>query len=215
MSFIEESIDNGEVSGKAIVDTLNVDIPNDDLINNSKSIENNNGINSSVILMPMLAVFCICAVASIALLIKNKVSKKTKPRRKSLHFEDDDELSKILVPSSPASAINNKELFTIRNTGRESNVTNGNDNRFSNKEVSFLPINHAYKSTLPWSPKHLDEIKLHVGDIVCVKKCFSDGYSYGRNVTTRVEGIFPTSCLSSMEEKIDQAAIEQWVNYGK
>jgi len=201
------TIDNNEIAGKAIVDTLD-----NDSINIDDTIESRSkGIRSPVFLLPMLAVFSVFAIASIGLLINKKV-KKTKPRRRSLHFEDDDELSKILVPT-PASAVNNEESFTIRNITKES-ITSNNDNHSLKKDVAFLPINHAYKSILPWNPKHLDEIKLNVGDIVCVKKCYSDGYSYGRNVTSRVEGVFPTCCLSSMEELIDQAAIEDWINTG-
>ncbi|ORX80134.1 hypothetical protein BCR32DRAFT_294001 [Anaeromyces robustus] len=208
MNFKEDdniiTLDSSEVSGKAIVDAVN-----NDTIDISNSSNGKKGAYFFII--PVIAMFCICAVASIGFLIKKKTSQKTKPRRKSLHFEDDDELSKILVQSPAATAIGVDSL-TVRSITQD--VHNKNNTGKTKKEVSFLPINHAYKATLPWHPKHLDEIKLKVGDIVCIKKCYSDGYSYGRNVTSRVDGIFPTCCLSTMEESIDQAAIEKWVNSG-
>jgi len=214
LNFIEDNnistIDSSEVTGKAIVDAIN-----NESINITDTIDSKNeSLITQAILLPMLALFCVCAVASIGFLLKKSNNEKSKPKRRSLHFEDDDELSKILVQSPAASAVSN-ESFTIRNITKESGITKGiSGNQFLKKEFSFLPINKAYKTTLPWNPQHVDEIQLNVGDIVCAKKCYSDGYSYGRNVTTRVEGVFPTCCLSAMEDSIDQAAIEDWVNTG-
>lgn len=121
-----------------------------------------------------------------------------------------DDISQILV-QAPAST-KNKRFYTLRQTKED-------DKYFktlcpTKKNVAFLPINHAYKATLPWTPKHIDEVELSMGDLVCIKKCYSDGYSYGRNVTSRVDGVFPTCCLSTMDESIDQEKIENWINSG-
>jgi len=220
--------DSRRVTDKAIVGALNDESLNlskstvmnlsdnnaVNLSNENNEVKKSSGMSSSFILIPILAMFCIYAIASIGLLIKKKyTTKSTRPKRRSLHFEDDDELSKILVQSPAATAINS-DSFTVRSITKDSHIYQNSRSKLSKKDVSFLPINHAYKATLPWTPKHLDEVKLSVGDIVCIKKCFSDGYSYGRNVTTRIDGVFPTCCLSSMDESIDQAAIEEWVNSG-
>jgi len=205
------TLESSKVSGKAVIEAVN----NDSLdISENKEIDDTRSKSTSLILIPVLAMICIYGVYSIGLFIKKQKVKKSKPKRRSYHFEDDDELSKILVQSPAATAVN-KDAFTVRNITQEKSIGKTIANKIlSKKENSFLPINHAYKVTLPWNPKHLDEIKLKVGDIVCIKKCYSDGYSYGRNVTNRVDGIFPTCCLSSMEESINQAAIQEWIKSG-
>ncbi|KAG4103176.1 hypothetical protein H8356DRAFT_1304756 [Neocallimastix lanati (nom. inval.)] len=206
-----KTLESNPVSEKAVVDAVNNDSMNiSDINDNSGS-----GASTAFFLIPVLAMFCIYAVASIGFLVKKQKKAKLRPKRKSLHFEDDDELSKILIQTKPAATAVGPDSFTVRSITQEKSIGKSITNKFlSKKENSFLPINHAYKATLPWSPKHLDEITLKVGDIVCIKKCYSDGYSYGRNVTNRVDGIFPTCCLSSMDESIDQGAIQDWVNYG-
>jgi len=64
-----------------------------------------------------------------------------------------------------------------------------------------LAKNRAYKCHFNWTPLNSDEIILRCGDLVCVKESYDDGYSLGRNLYTRYDGIFPTCCLTTPEEK--------------
>jgi len=64
-----------------------------------------------------------------------------------------------------------------------------------------LAKNRAYKCQFEWIPRNSDEIALNPGDLVCVKESYDDGYSLGRNLYSRNDGIFPTCCLAAPEEK--------------
>jgi len=89
------------------------------------------------------------------------------------------------------------------------------DDSFSSVEYSVtLPTNRAYKVTLPWNPRCVDEIQLNCGDLVCIKKCYEDGYSLGRNLSTRFDGIFPTCCLGSIGTTINQEEVNKWQSVG-
>jgi len=65
-----------------------------------------------------------------------------------------------------------------------------------------LAKNRAYKCMVSWTPKQSDEIILRRGDLVCVKECFNDGYTLGRNLSTKFDGVFPTCCLCRPEQNI-------------
>jgi len=72
----------------------------------------------------------------------------------------------------------------------------------SDAENYSLAKNRAYKCMVSWTPKNSDEIILRRGDLVCVKECFNDGYTLGRNLSTKFDGIFPTCCLCRPEQNI-------------
>ncbi|ORX58621.1 hypothetical protein BCR36DRAFT_344092 [Piromyces finnis] len=78
----------------------------------------------------------------------------------------------------------------------------------------ILPTNRAYKAVLPWDARCVDEIQLNCGDLVCIKECYQDGYSLGRNLTTRFDGIFPTCCLSNIGSTVNQAEVYKWQTVG-
>jgi len=65
-----------------------------------------------------------------------------------------------------------------------------------------LTKNRAYKCHVAWTPLASDEIILRRGDLVCVKESFKDGYSLGRNLSTKFDGIFPTCCLATPNNQI-------------
>eukprot|EP00833_Pecoramyces_ruminatium_P007442 jgi/Orpsp1_1/1181474/evm.model.c7180000077307.1 len=65
-----------------------------------------------------------------------------------------------------------------------------------------LTKNRAYKCHVAWTPLVSDEIILRRGDLVCVKESYNDGYSLGRNLSTKFDGIFPTCCLASPKDQI-------------
>jgi len=89
------------------------------------------------------------------------------------------------------------------------------DDSFSSVEYSVtLPTNRAYKVILPWNARCVDEIQLNCGDLVCIKKCYEDGYSLGRNLSTRFDGIFPTCCLGSIGTTINQEEVNKWQSVG-
>jgi len=77
-----------------------------------------------------------------------------------------------------------------------------------------LPTNRAYKVILPWNARCIDEIELNCGDLVCIKECYQDGYSLGRNLTTRFDGIFPTYCLGNIGTSINQQEVSKWQAVG-
>ncbi|OUM67678.1 hypothetical protein PIROE2DRAFT_4851 [Piromyces sp. E2] len=96
-------------------------------------------------------------------------------------------------------------------TAKEANVTNNNDcvvemevllSETSEAENYSLAKNRAYKCMVSWTPKQSDEIILRRGDLVCVKECFNDGYTLGRNLSTKFDGIFPTCCLCRAEQNV-------------
>jgi len=60
--------------------------------------------------------------------------------------------------------------------------------------------NRAYRCQVAWTPIMDDEINLNLGDFVCVKEIFDDGYCLGRNLSTKFYGIFPTCCLARSNE---------------
>jgi hypothetical protein len=72
----------------------------------------------------------------------------------------------------------------------------------SSAENYSLAKNRAYKCMVSWTPKQSDEIILRRGDLVCVKECFNDGYTLGRNLSTKFDGVFPTCCLCRPEQNI-------------
>jgi len=72
----------------------------------------------------------------------------------------------------------------------------------SDAENYSLAKNRAYKCMVAWTPKQADEIILRRGDLVCVKECFNDGYTLGRNLSTKFDGIFPTCCLCRPEQNV-------------
>jgi hypothetical protein len=72
----------------------------------------------------------------------------------------------------------------------------------SEAENYSLAKNRAYKCMVSWTPKNSDEIILRRGDLVCVKECFNDGYTLGRNLSTKFDGIFPTCCLCRAEQNV-------------
>jgi len=75
-------------------------------------------------------------------------------------------------------------------------------NETSEAENFSLAKNRAYKCMISWTPKQSDEIILRRGDLVCVKECYNDGYTLGRNLSTKFDGIFPTCCLCRSEQNI-------------
>jgi len=77
-----------------------------------------------------------------------------------------------------------------------------------------LPTNRAYKVVLPWNARCVDEIQLNCGDLVCIKECYKDGYSLGRNLTTRFDGVFPTCCLNNIGSIVNQAEVNKWQAVG-
>ncbi|KAL6598140.1 hypothetical protein LY90DRAFT_663352 [Neocallimastix californiae] len=65
-----------------------------------------------------------------------------------------------------------------------------------------LAKNRAYKCHVEWAPLASDELVLSLGDLVCVKESYKDGYSLGYNLYTREDGIFPTCCLALPSENM-------------
>jgi len=110
--------------------------------------------------------------------------------------------SKFKLPELP--------VFTGSNTPKEAPNTNKEVvvemevllSESSSAENYSLAKNRAYKCMVSWTPKQSDEIILRRGDLVCVKECFNDGYTLGRNLSTKFDGVFPTCCLCRPEQNI-------------
>ena len=49
-------------------------------------------------------------------------------------------------------------------------------------------------------PQLPDEVKLNIGDLVEVKQVFEDGWAYGINTATKIDGTFPVNCLGEERE---------------
>lgn len=109
----------------------------------------------------------------------------------------------------------NSNASTLRNSGCISTEVIFEDEAEGAKRLNVtLPTNRAYKVVLPWDARCVDEIQLNCGDLVCIKECYQDGYSLGRNLTTRFDGIFPTCCLDNIGSAINQEEVNKWQSYG-
>ncbi|OUM56263.1 hypothetical protein PIROE2DRAFT_21632 [Piromyces sp. E2] len=103
---------------------------------------------------------------------------------------------------------------TKRNSGSLSTEVIYEDSTSDKNLNVVLPTNRAYKVVLPWDARCVDEIQLNIGDLVCIKECYQDGYSLGRNLTTRFDGIFPTCCLDNIGSSVNQAEVSKWQSVG-
>jgi len=109
----------------------------------------------------------------------------------------------------------NSNASTMRNSGSLSTEVIFEDEAEGAKRLNVtLPTNRAYKVVLPWDARCVDEIQLNCGDLVCIKECYQDGYSLGRNLTTRFDGIFPTCCLDNIGSAINQEEVNKWQAVG-
>ncbi|KAG4094941.1 hypothetical protein H8356DRAFT_1690019 [Neocallimastix lanati (nom. inval.)] len=110
----------------------------------------------------------------------------------------------------------NSPSYSSRNSGSLSTeVIFENEEAENSKKLNvILPTNRAYKVVLPWDARCVDEIQLNCGDLVCIKECYQDGYSLGRNLTTRFDGIFPTCCLDNIGSSINQQEVAKWQSVG-
>ncbi|KAG4103651.1 hypothetical protein H8356DRAFT_1030318 [Neocallimastix lanati (nom. inval.)] len=58
----------------------------------------------------------------------------------------------------------------------------------------------VFEVILEHTPQLPDEVKLNLGDLVEVKQVFEDGWAYGINTATKVDGTFPVICLGEERE---------------
>lgn len=101
--------------------------------------------------------------------------------------------------------INNKENINENNSVKRNSTVIQMETILteSNNTIkcSTLTKNRAYKCIVAWDPQQQDEIILHRGDLVCVRECYDDGYTLGRNLSTKFDGVFPTCCLAQSGQK--------------
>jgi hypothetical protein len=58
----------------------------------------------------------------------------------------------------------------------------------------------VFEVVVEHTPQLPDEVKLNIGDLVEVKQVFEDGWAYGINTATKVDGTFPVNCLGEERE---------------
>ncbi|KAJ1560392.1 hypothetical protein HK405_007265 [Cladochytrium tenue] len=58
-------------------------------------------------------------------------------------------------------------------------------------------VSETMEVVFNYVPNLSDEIYLYVGDAVIVKARFDDGWGYGFNMTTKMEGSFPLACVAA------------------
>jgi len=58
----------------------------------------------------------------------------------------------------------------------------------------------VFEVVLEHTPQLPDEVKLNIGDLVEVKQVFEDGWAYGINTATKIDGTFPVICLGEERE---------------
>jgi hypothetical protein len=58
----------------------------------------------------------------------------------------------------------------------------------------------VFEVVVEHTPQLPDEVKLNIGDLVEVKQVFEDGWAYGINTATKVDGTFPVICLGEERE---------------
>jgi len=58
----------------------------------------------------------------------------------------------------------------------------------------------VFEVVIEHTPQLPDEVKLNIGDLVEVKQVFEDGWAYGINTASKVDGTFPVNCLGEERE---------------
>jgi len=58
----------------------------------------------------------------------------------------------------------------------------------------------VFEVVVEHTPQLPDEVKLTIGDLVEVKQVFEDGWAYGINTATKMDGTFPVICLGEERE---------------
>ena len=71
----------------------------------------------------------------------------------------------------------------------------------------FLPKHVAVSCIADYTPNFDDELKLGVGDVVVAKHHYNDGWCFGTNKTTMLDGIFPLSCTAPRHFNTQNAKI--------
>jgi len=74
-------------------------------------------------------------------------------------------------------------------TKRYSQLSSKSQSRRKEPEMICYKVAHKYE------PQKADEMRLHVGDIVTVDQSWDDGWAYGKNLTSKDQGIFPLDYL--------------------
>ncbi|KAG4107412.1 hypothetical protein H8356DRAFT_1622888 [Neocallimastix lanati (nom. inval.)] len=72
---------------------------------------------------------------------------------------------------------------------RYSQQSNKSCSRHKEPEITCYKVAHKYE------PQKADEMRLHVGDIVTVDQSWDDGWAYGKNLSSKDQGIFPLDYL--------------------
>jgi hypothetical protein len=70
-----------------------------------------------------------------------------------------------------------------------------------NKTMSTATVAETMEVVFNYVPNLSDEIFLYVGDPVIVKMKFDDGWGYGFNMTTKMEGSFPLACVAPFDRE--------------
>lgn len=63
-------------------------------------------------------------------------------------------------------------------------------------------IEEFYVAVHPYPPQIVDELELHVGDVVCLAMIFDDGWGLGFNVNTGLKGAFPLVCVTPASREV-------------
>lgn len=73
----------------------------------------------------------------------------------------------------------------------------GMGNGYGTEGVGNSSVAETMEVVFNYVPNLSDEIYLYVGDPVIVKCKFDDGWGYGFNMTTKMEGSFPLACVAA------------------
>ncbi|KAI9008206.1 hypothetical protein BC832DRAFT_412349 [Gaertneriomyces semiglobifer] len=100
---------------------------------------------------------------------------------------------------------------TPANLHSEAGMTDPNGNLLLTSQGYTLPEELMYMVVYPHLPRLSDEVELHPGDEVAVRKIYQDGWCRGTNLTTGYSGVFPLLAV----EDVDPAApaVESGLDY--
>jgi len=153
---------------------------------------------------------------------KHEVPKRSSSKRLSLELKnavvaqlknENDENAKLPTPrkqsieQGPAALKKKESEQSIKDMAegclvrKPSNASSVKSND-SLKEEWCGPVfeKKVFEVVIEHTPQLPDEVKLNLGDLVEVKQVFEDGWAYGINTATKVDGTFPVNCLGEERE---------------
>ncbi|ORY39219.1 hypothetical protein LY90DRAFT_510717 [Neocallimastix californiae] len=134
------------------------------------------------------------AVAAELLKLENEINDETKqiprPRKQSMSQSLSRKESKTSIKAMAEGCL-------VRKPSNASSIKSNHSVEDWSGPVFEKKVFEVIVEHVPQLP---DEVKLNIGDLVEVKQVFEDGWAYGINTATKIDGTFPVICLGEERE---------------